>query len=79
MTCDAKGRLTVIDTDPGIDGAIGILLALVSPELSVAGVKTVAGNIGLDITTRNAGRLLAFSGRDDIPVFRGAAAPLLRP
>jgi inosine-uridine nucleoside N-ribohydrolase len=76
---NAKARLTVIDTDPGIDDAIGILLALVSPEFAVAGITTVAGNIGLDMTTRNAGRLLAFAGRNDVPVFQGAAAPLSRP
>ncbi len=75
----AKARLTVIDTDPGIDDAIGILLALVSPEFSIAGITTVAGNIGIETTTRNAGRLLAFMERDGIPVFRGAAAPLSRP
>jgi purine nucleosidase/pyrimidine-specific ribonucleoside hydrolase len=75
----AKARLTVIDTDPGIDDAIGILLALVSPEFSIAGITTVAGNIGIETTTRNAARLLAFAGRDSIPVFRGAAAPLSRP
>jgi inosine-uridine nucleoside N-ribohydrolase len=79
MMRDAKARLTVIDTDPGIDDAIGILLALVSPEITVAGVTAVAGNIGLDVTTRNAGRLLAFAGRNDIPVLRGATAPLARP
>lgn len=75
----AKARLTVIDTDPGIDDAIGILLALASPEFAIAGITTVAGNIGIDTTTRNAGRLLAFAGREGIPVFKGAAAPLSRP
>jgi inosine-uridine nucleoside N-ribohydrolase len=74
----AKPRLTVIDTDPGIDDAIGILLALASPEFTIAGITTVAGNIGIETTTRNAGRLLAFAGREDIPVFQGAAAPLSR-
>jgi purine nucleosidase/pyrimidine-specific ribonucleoside hydrolase len=75
----AKARLTVIDTDPGIDDAIGILLALASPEFSIAGITTVAGNIGIETTTRNAGRLLAFAEQDRIPVYRGAAAPLSRP
>jgi purine nucleosidase/pyrimidine-specific ribonucleoside hydrolase len=75
----AKPRQIVIDTDPGIDDAIGILLALASPEFSIRGMTTVAGNIGLETTTRNAGRLLAFAGREDIPVFAGAAAPLSRP
>lgn len=72
-------RPTIIDTDPGIDDAIAILLALASPEMAVRGITTVAGNIGLETTTRNAGRLLALAGRADIPVFRGAAAPLARP
>jgi len=74
----AKPRLTVIDTDPGIDDAIGILLALASPSFTIAGITTVAGNIGIETTTRNASRLLAFADREDIPVFRGAAAPLSR-
>jgi purine nucleosidase/pyrimidine-specific ribonucleoside hydrolase len=74
----AKPRLTVIDTDPGIDDAIGILLALASPSFTIAGITTVAGNIGIETTTRNAGRLLAFVGREDIPVFQGAAVPLSR-
>jgi purine nucleosidase/pyrimidine-specific ribonucleoside hydrolase len=74
----AKPRLTIIDTDPGIDDAIGILLALASPEFNIAGITTVAGNIGIETTTRNACRLLAFAGREDIPVFQGAAAPLTR-
>jgi len=75
----AKPRLTVIDTDPGIDDAIGILLALASPEFAIGGITTVAGNIGIATTTRNAGRLLAFAGREDVPVFQGAATPLSRP
>jgi len=74
----AKPRLTVIDTDPGIDDAIGILLALASPDFTIAGITTVAGNIGIETTTRNAGRLLAFAEREDIPVFQGAATPLSR-
>ena len=74
----AKPRLTIIDTDPGIDDAIGILLALASPHFTIAGITTVAGNIGIETTTRNAGRLLAFAGREDIPVYQGAAAPLSR-
>jgi inosine-uridine nucleoside N-ribohydrolase len=74
----ARPRLTIIDTDPGIDDAIGILLALASREFNIAGITTVAGNIGIETTTRNACRLLAFSGREDIPVLQGAAAPLNR-
>jgi purine nucleosidase/pyrimidine-specific ribonucleoside hydrolase len=71
-------RITIIDTDPGIDDAVAILLALSSPEFDVAGITTVAGNIGIDTVTRNAGRILALAGRGDIPVIPGAAAPLSR-
>ena len=71
-------RITVIDTDPGIDDAVAILLALNSPEFDIRGITTVAGNIGIATTTRNAGRILAFVGRGDIPVIAGANAPLSR-
>jgi purine nucleosidase len=71
-------RITIIDTDPGIDDAVAILLALNSPEFDIRGIKTVAGNIGIATTTRNAGRILALAGRSDIPVIAGATAPLSR-
>ncbi len=66
----------IIDTDPGLDDAIAILLALAMPEIAVRGITTVAGNIGLTLTTRNAAGLLALAGRDEIPVVPGAAMPL---
>jgi len=68
----------VIDTDPGIDDAVAILFALSSPAFEVLGITTVAGNIGLATTTRNAGRLLALMRRADVPVIAGAASPLAR-
>lgn len=71
-------RSIVIDTDPGIDDAVAILLALRSPELDICGITTVAGNIGIATTTRNAGRILALAGRADVPVVAGSAAPLSR-
>jgi purine nucleosidase len=71
-------RMVVIDTDPGIDDAVAILLALKSAEFDVKGITTVAGNIGIATTTRNAGRILALEGRADIPVVSGAAGPLSR-
>lgn len=74
----SQRRAVIIDTDPGLDDAVAILLALASPELDVLGITTVAGNIGLDVVTHNAGRLLAHAGRSDIPVIAGAAAPLKR-
>jgi purine nucleosidase len=71
-------RKVVIDTDPGIDDAVAILAALASPEFDVAGVTTVAGNLGIGVTTRNAGRILALAARPDIPVIAGAERPLAR-
>jgi pyrimidine-specific ribonucleoside hydrolase len=68
----------IIDTDPGIDDAIAILLALASPELDVLGLTTVAGNTTLHNTTANAIRVLDLAGRHDIPVAAGADRPLIR-
>ena len=68
----------LIDCDPGIDDAVALLLACASPELTLLGVSTVAGNVGLEHTTRNAGRLLALAGRPDVPVAAGAGRPLVR-
>ncbi|MBD3626227.1 MAG: nucleoside hydrolase [Rhodobacteraceae bacterium] len=65
----------IIDTDPGIDDAIAILYALLHPDLDVAALTTVAGNIGLSVTTRNAGRICALA-KVPTPVHAGAAAPL---
>ncbi|WP_338720130.1 nucleoside hydrolase [Devosia sp. XK-2] len=71
-------RRVIIDTDPGLDDAMAILFALASGKFEVLGLTTVAGNIGLDRTTRNAGGLLAVMGRSDIPVIAGAATALMR-
>lgn len=68
----------VIDCDPGHDDAIAILLALASPEVELRGIVTVAGNQTVDKTTRNALKVLELAGRTDIPVVRGASAPLTR-
>lgn len=68
----------IIDTDPGIDDAVAILFALKSGFFDVLGITTVAGNIGIGVTTRNAGRILALVGNPEIPVVAGAAAPLSR-
>ncbi len=65
----------IIDTDPGIDDAIAILYALGNPDLNVVALTTVAGNIGLSVTTQNAGRICALA-QVDVPVHAGAAAPL---
>jgi inosine-uridine nucleoside N-ribohydrolase len=68
----------VIDCDPGHDDAIAILLALASPEAELRGISTVAGNQTVDKTTRNALKVLELAGRADVPVARGADAPLRR-
>lgn len=68
----------LIDTDPGIDDAMAILFALRSPELQVLGLTTVFGNHYVDVTTRNARRILELVRHEAIPVARGAEGPLLR-
>lgn len=75
---EPAARPVIIDCDPGHDDALAIALAVVRPELDVLGITTVAGNAGLSATTRNAGRILALLGRDDIPVAPGADRPLVR-
>ncbi len=73
-------RRIIIDTDPGIDDAVAILLALAAPEeLEVLGIVAVAGNLPLALTERNARRVCELAGRPDIPVYAGCARPLLRP
>ena len=72
-------RSIIIDTDPGQDDAVAILLALASPELNVLGITAVAGNVPLALTTRNACILLELAGRQDVPVYAGAARPMVRP
>lgn len=69
----------IIDTDPGQDDAVAILLALASPEdVTVLGITTVAGNVPLPLTTRNTRSICELSGRKDVPIHVGADAPLLR-
>ncbi len=73
-------RSIIIDTDPGQDDAVAIMLALGNPEaLEVIGVTAVAGNVGLARTSSNALKLLELVGRADVPVFAGAAHPLVVP
>lgn len=72
-------RKIIIDTDPGQDDAVAILLALGSPdELDVLGVVAVAGNVGLAQNARNALKVVELSDRDDVPVFAGCPRPMMR-
>ena len=66
----------IIDTDPGVDDLLAILLALKSSELQVDALTTVGGNCSLADATRNALRTLEVADRSDIPVYKGAARPL---
>lgn len=68
----------IIDTDPGVDDAAAIWLALASPEIEVLGISVVAGNVGLDASVTNALKVVALAGRDKIGVYAGAAQPLIR-
>lgn len=68
----------ILDTDPGIDDALALLLALASPEVQLEAVTTVSGNVDVEQTTRNALSLLTLAGRTDIPVARGCRYPLVR-
>lgn len=68
----------LLDTDPGVDDALAILLAFSSPELEVVGLTTVAGNVGLEQGNRNALKLLEFLGAEGVPVSPGARKPLTR-
>lgn len=73
-----KKRPIIIDTDPGVDDAVAIAIALFSDELDVKCITTVCGNVSLEKTTLNALRLLKFFNREDIPIAAGAKQPLLR-
>jgi pyrimidine-specific ribonucleoside hydrolase len=69
----------IIDTDPGVDDAVALMLAAASPEVQLLGVTTVFGNAGVEITTANALRLRVLAGLGQLPVAAGAARPLVHP
>ena len=66
----------ILDCDPGIDDAIAILLALASPEVELLAITTVVGNTSLANATQNALNVLAWAGRDDIPVAAGESVAI---
>ena len=68
----------IIDTDPGVDDALALLLAMRSPELKIEAITPVAGNVPLELTLPNALRMVEIAGRTDIPVAAGAKTPLVR-
>ncbi len=71
-------RKIIIDTDPGQDDAVAILLALASPELDVLGIVAVAGNVPLKLTETNARKICELAGRPEVKVFAGAIRPMVR-
>lgn len=75
----AAPRELIIDTDPGADDLVALFLAMASPgELSIRAITTVAGNVRLEKTARNARLAREWAGREDIPVYAGAGRPLVR-
>ena len=73
----ATPRKIIIDTDPGQDDAVAILLALASPEdMDVIGITAVAGNVPLPLTHKNARIICELAGKTDIPVYAGCDRPL---
>lgn len=72
-------RKIIIDTDPGQDDALAILLAFGSPELEILGITAVAGNVPLALTEVNARKICELAGRLEAKVFAGADRPLMRP
>jgi purine nucleosidase len=73
-----SARPIIIDTDPGIDDALAILLALASPELDVRALVTVAGNVRVELTTQNALKLRELGKRPALPVHAGCSKPIAR-
>jgi purine nucleosidase len=74
---DAKTKL-LIDVDTGIDDALALLHACAAPTADLVAVTTLSGNVGLAKATRNTRAVLALAGRANIPVYPGAARPLVR-
>jgi purine nucleosidase len=69
----------LIDTDPGVDDALALLMAFNDTAHEVVGLTIAAGNVGLDHTVRNALKLCEIAGRSDVPVYAGCPGPLLHP
>ena len=68
----------IIDCDTGVDDAVALFLAFVSPELDIRAITTVAGNVDAERTARNSRIIRQIARREDVPVFAGATRPLTR-
>ncbi|MCC8689564.1 nucleoside hydrolase [Xanthomonas campestris] len=69
----------LIDTDPGVDDALALLMAFNDTRHDVVGLTIAAGNVGLEHTVRNALKVCEVAGRADVPVYAGCPQPLLHP
>ncbi|PZU19367.1 MAG: nucleoside hydrolase, partial [Stenotrophomonas sp.] len=69
----------LIDTDPGVDDALALLMAFADERHDVVALTVAAGNVGLEYTVRNALKLCEVAGREDVPVFAGTPDPLVYP
>jgi len=79
MKCKVDKRTIIIDTDPGLDDAIALLFALAaSDRLDVCAITVVAGNVPVDLASRNALIVRDWAGRPEIPVYAGCPRPLVR-
>lgn len=71
-------RRIILDCDPGHDDAVAILLALASPEIDVAGLTVVGGNVRLDSTVLNTRKIVTLSGCKGVEVYAGCPRPMMR-
>ncbi|KAL2509214.1 Uridine nucleosidase 1 [Forsythia ovata] len=76
--CDMKREKIIIDTDPGIDDSLAILMAFQSQDLEILGLTTIFGNVSTEDATRNALLLCEIAGYPDVPVAEGSAEALMR-
>jgi len=74
-----KPKRIIIDTDPGIDDSLAILLALASPEVRLEALTVVNGNCAATQGATNALSILELAGRPEIPVALGSTLPLVQP
>jgi len=73
------GKKIILDCDPGQDDAINLLLAMSSPsELEILGITTVAGNVPLELTQRNARIICNIAHRNDMKIYAGCSKPMIR-
>lgn len=74
-----KTTRIILDSDPGIDDSLAIILALASPEIKLEGITIVHGNCSVEQGTRNALNLLNLTGASRIPVYQGYGVPIIKP